>query len=132
MTITIEKTKQYTKSFVRYIVRVLRRNILSKLNLKTLYRYDKYFKSLGIKTTSREVVLYAIKNISYREFEDKYIVYIKERDSLFRDKYSMYNLCKLLDQGTLDLKPLRLFSDPMKEIEKNIKKYFNMYCFMPL
>lgn len=132
MTLSIEKNKYITRNFIVYLIRVLRRSILANVNLPKLSLWDKYLKEIGVKKSSKQIILWVVTHLKYIEYEDRYTILIEDDRGIGKDKSSYYNLCLLLDKGTLDMKPLRLFSDSMKEIEKNIKQYFDMYCFIPM
>lgn len=132
MFVNIEKNSPLiTEKFICFLVKTLRRLILLQCTSERLSNINTYLSHLGVLHTAQEIIFDGVKNIGYKEFENYYCIYMLENTYMSGEKTSTYNLCKLIDKGAFDRKPLNIFSNSFDEIKSDIKKYFDIFCFMP-
>ena len=129
MTLGINKSEYVTKDFVEFLVRLLKRSIIANIDRKKLRELNPSIRDLGIDKTAEEIILSGALNITYSDMGDWYSIHIDHNKKLGNSRVE--SLCKMLEYGNMQIKPQNIFSKSMDDIRKNIKGYFDLYCFMP-
>ena len=133
MILTIKKDNKFiTEGFIRFLVRLLRREVLSMLDKRGFEKTDNFLRSLGLNISSEETVLLGVRNLTYTETEKDYSIHIDHNEKVAGTNYKVETLCKIIEYGNTVCKPQRIFTESIKHIEDNISKYYDFYCFMPI
>ena len=133
MILKIRKDNKFiTESFIRFLVRLLRREVLSRLDKRGFEKTDNFLMSLGLNISSEEIILLGVRNITYTETEQEYFIHIDHNEKVPGTNYKVETLCKMIEYGNTVCKPQRIFTESIKHIEDNISKYYDFYCFMPI
>lgn len=132
MRLVIEKDKDISKEFIEYLIKKIQQQILAKINLKKLIQWDNYIlniinNKLIKKVSSKEIILIGLHYLEYKETKKYYIIQINNNIKYKNTNYTIYSLIKLINYGCLGMKGYPIFTDTLKEVDKNLVQYKNRF-----
>lgn len=130
----IDKDNKYTDSFLEYVKSRCRDIYYKKVNLKKLKPFETYinelpeYKSLMKKyISSNEICITGLYNIMICRYGQTIVLKIDENSFLPNTRIKIIELCKLINNGNLLLKPYPIFTEIFDEIKENIEVYYAEY-----
>lgn len=130
MNILLVNDKRYTEPFVKYLVKVVKQEVLANYNELEMAPFAEMLEKLEIKTTPRLVVQKAVEAITYEKIDntkEKGFNIIIDDKKTFNGKYKIIDLVNLMDSGNTEMPPIPLFSNAFKDVEKDIDNYYRLY-----
>ena len=129
-----DKDNKYTYDFLEYVKSKCRDIYYEKVNVKKLKPFEVYinelpeYKSLMKKYISaNEICISGLYNIMILHYGQNIVFKIDENNLLPNTKIKIIELCKLINNGNLLLKPYPIFTEIFDEIQKNIEVYYAEY-----
>lgn len=123
----ITLNKNVDEDFVVYLIRIIKIYGLTHLDKRRLDLWTEYLNSIyethsGRKLNARDIVVAGFSNIVYKSFPSSYSIQIDESVKLpYTSNILLYNICSMINNGTLDMKGYPIFNDTFEYIVNNIK-----------
>ena len=132
MEIIIEKDKHITSSFISWIIRKIKCDILSKLNKPQLRRLTKYINDnnlfdLNQRIDARIIVQNMTNHIEKIETDNLFIIKFNDSLRFSNSKYFLIDILKFIDYGNLDIEGFNQISLTFGRIQNNIEKLKRLY-----
>ena len=71
----------------------------------------------------------SIKYINYRKFDNLFIIEIDNNVNFLNTDYNLYELCKLIEYGNINIKGSHIYSDCFDFIRNHMQTLINIYKF---
>lgn len=123
----ITLNKNIDEEFIKYLIRIIKIYGLTHLDKRRLDLWTKYLNSIyevnsSRKLNARDIVVAGFSNIVYKSFPSSYSIQIDESKKLpYTSNILLYNICSMINNGTLDMKGYPIFDDTFKYIVNNIR-----------
>lgn len=126
MYIKLEDRKEYTNEFLSYLKKrmiIFGMDYLNKNKMKLLpisnYLKEKIFTGKR-KFTAEQIILQGLNNIEFKRINDYILVQINPNVNVPQfDKFKLISICKLIDQGNVEITPFPVFTETFKYVEEN-------------
>lgn len=117
----------------KFIIPEIQIQFLSNINYSLLKNWDNYFineyKWLPGETpkSAYDIVYLGIQNLTYIRNEDLYIISINPDKKMQGTSAKLYDLCSIINHGTLSIAPYPIFEDIFIKVVPLIPKLFKKY-----
>ena len=118
-----------TNPFINYLISSLRSYILTHIIIGKLNNFNEVIKEF-IKDdywTPIKIVKYASKHFKVLNFDDFLMIGLDTNIKLPNTDILLIDACKIINEGTLDIKGFPIFTDGLEYIRKNFKKLYTLY-----
>lgn len=126
---------KYTDKFLSYLKSKFFNVFYKKINYKKLEPFEIYinelpkYKSLMRNYISaNEICISGLYNIMVLRYGQTIVLKINENIFLPNTRIKLIELCKLINEGNLLLRPYPIFTEVFDEIKKDIEKYYASYA----
>lgn len=133
MYIVIENKEKYTDQFLIVLKNQMFIFGMGYLaaNKKRLVPIDNYLNSIYTwkrKLYSYNIIVAGLKNIVFKRTQKRIIIYINDVVKLpLNNKIRLQTLCKLIDNGNLELSPLPVFKKTFEWVINDIDEIYSNY-----
>ena len=118
--------------FVLYVIRFLRSYIIQETNYRKLAALDAYLNSPNMFgdavriLSCRAIILSAANNLVFKRFHDEIVITINNNKKFAGLNAKLYDLCKLINYGTVSVPGYPIFTEAFNYVADNIEfLYFN-------
>jgi len=130
--ILFDTERKYTDDFIDFLKTKMIYAGLGEYNPKKTVLHEVYinefYKSKFKKHISaREVIISGLYNISWQRYVDKIVIEINPNQLIAGTDAKLYEVCKLINFGTLDLPAYPIFTDLFETFKRNIDRWYDYY-----
>ena len=112
--------------FIRYLCNLVKQLLLSS-NIE-FGAYNNYFaKEFTSDITAQNILIAAGLNLDVKNYGDIIIIKINENVMFNNSQIRLIDLCKLLNNGTLEIRGTNVFSDTFDYIANNMDQIYLTY-----
>lgn len=133
MTLVLEN-KNITQNFVVFLKNRMLSYMSTILDTRKLTSFDEYFMSdefklltNGVKVSSRRVILLGMTTLVHKRFDTTTQIFMNPNITYPGTSLKIYDLCKLINYGTISIDGYPIFTDTFNYFSKNIEKYVDRY-----
>ena len=121
--------KSYPKGFTKYAVpKILKRGIELLDEDKRFYSMDNYLnETLGIKSTSKEILVEALNTSYIIESNDYYNLIIGDKNIYLDTDYTVEGLVHLIERGNLEVKGTDALQKALRYFRAGANHFLSMY-----
>lgn len=131
----IDKKNLLSDMFLVWIIRRLKEQMIAYIDENKLKSWDSYlneqtsFKSIYLKKISaKDILLSGINNLIFNKSSSKISILIDPNQYLpGMDRIKIYDMCKMINYGTLSQKGYPLFTNIFKQVESTFGEYVDEY-----
>ena len=120
--------------FISYLISTIKSYLLYNYNYRKAQKLEDYlntipkFKSKFRRYISvKELIMIAAYNLRYKKFSSYYEITIDQNQKVFGIDAKLYDICRLINFGTLDVNGYSIFSDAFNYVEENINTLYSLY-----
>lgn len=132
----IPVTTEYAQDFIEWLIGKIQYIILRDIDWKKLKPFSDYQEHTKLfnpmnthqkKIDFHEVVMLGIQNLSYIQVKDTWIISIKQ-DISYPGYYArVYDICKFINYGLLQVKGYPIFTEAFNTVNNDLSKYYSMF-----
>lgn len=132
MRIVIEKDNDINESFLHWIIRFIKVEILKELNNNNLDRLNAYinefdfFKS-GQSINLKKIIFQALNTLNFKYSGNYYIISFNEIIPLYDTEYKIIDVLNFITYGNFEVRGCTIISDIFDSIHYNLKLYKKLY-----
>lgn len=136
MYINIKNDDEYTDDFLNFLKKRMiligleyLKNHRKKLLLTNQYLNNNVFKGIR-KPSSEQIIIQGLNNIIFKKYYNKIIISIDNVIDVPQCNYiNLFNICRLIDQGNIELQPFPIFTYIFDYAKNNIKRIYVDYSY---
>lgn len=136
MKLLIENKPGYDKSFILWLISILRMELMSSINLKKLAVLNKYFndslqEQLGPhyrNVNLNTVMMLSVRKLTFHKTENYFCIEVNPRAFVPGTKIRLYKICEFINYGNLDIEGCNVFTNVFANVALNLDRYYNLYC----
>jgi len=122
------------KQFIIYLINFIKQYLIDHSRSQKFSSLDMYLNKIPkYKTkfrkslTCHDIVICGAYNLVYRKYGKKYIITINENQKLFGLDAKLYDMCKLINYGTLEIDGYPIFTDAFNYVQDNLEMLYFRY-----
>lgn len=112
------------KPFCYWLIRRIEKTLINSIDEKRCRRFDKFFETLGMKSTTYALLLQATRQLVVREYKDYYSIEFSDKKI---NGVSYKQIIKLVTYGVAKEKGYPIFEDTLNYYATNLSDYFKLY-----
>ena len=113
--IKISKDSSIPYEYVSYVSETLKRLIISSIDDRVAKKTDRYFSELfsdkNINWNTKQIITFGANNLTIKIFPKYYVIDINDNICIPTTKYKIKAVCKLINDGNLEVKEYPIFDD---------------------
>jgi hypothetical protein len=134
MKLLIEKSQYYTEDFVKWVIGVLKDEILQRLSDRYLDNLQYYLNTMITNSTLSNdkidvysAMIQTLNGLEYVDGFSHYHIQINPMSKLFGTKFKLSAIAKLINYGNQDIVGCMVFTDSFYYVEDNIEEFYSRY-----
>ena len=128
MQLRLDCSSKVDSGFINFLIKQIKEYVKSIVDLKRLSVFDKYLSDeLGITDTALDIINLALNNLCYKKSSKSYIISINNNTNLQNNVAKLYDVCKLINFGNLQISGYPIFTKTFNYFEKNANIYLSLY-----
>lgn len=129
--IRIENNKYISYPFVNYVKSELSKLIKSSINKSQTKNLDLYFSKLfedkSVKYNTRQLIEMGANNLVIVPFPQYYLIEINNNIKIPLTDYKLIDVCKLINDGNVELKGISIFDNCILFMTNNIDFFYHKW-----
>lgn len=132
MKLIIECDKNITSSFIRWLIKLIKIQILSNINNKRLVTFNSYINTRNVFQCSypvnvKKILLQMVNSMYYVRVGKYYVITFNPSIPLLNTRFKMVDVINFVTYGNTEIRGVPIISDVFTGIERNIEKYYKLY-----
>lgn len=126
------------KNFIDYLIKTIQKMVLSKCDNKHLSKWKKYLSEnalftskLKTKISVRDIIVSGVYNLKYRNLGSYGFLEIDPNIKIVNTYYTVSSVCKLINDGNLQVDGVKSFTDTFKYTSDNLEDIHQSYLTHP-
>lgn len=137
MTFTITANEYVNDHFIKWLLRIIRFQIIKNINHKKLLIFNEIVDKENIfeksnpydknKFDVRKAVVISLNNLQINRIKNVYIIRISDNVVFPGYNVKLSTICKLLNYGNTNIKGYPIYTQAFDNVRLNLKKYYQQY-----